>query len=116
MTFWSAGQRLIDRGAEPEGMQVPALVMTRERITLSAEQVRALLDHLVGRVHLVLLVGVWGEESRLEQSPKRRNTTLDKSTFYPDNTITSGYNEALSDRVSYYMLHRFCWDQAYRFR
>jgi len=55
-------------------------------------------------------------QTRPEQSPKRGNTTLDKSAFYPDNTITSGYNEAFRDRVSHHMLHRFCWDQAYRFR
>ena len=54
-------------------------------------------------------------QTRPEQSRKRRNP-LDKSHLYPDNTITSGYNEALSDRVSHYMLHRICWDQAYRFR
>jgi hypothetical protein len=54
-------------------------------------------------------------QTRPEQSPKRRNT-LDKPKLYPDNIITSGYNEAHSDRVSHYILHRICWDQAYRFR
>jgi hypothetical protein len=54
-------------------------------------------------------------QTRPEQSPKRLNT-LDKAHFYPDNTITSGYNEALSDRIFHYVLHRICWDQAYRFR
>jgi len=72
----------------------------------------AILELAASAVQCVL---AGNHADRLEQSPKRRNT-LDKSHFYPDNTITSGYNEALSDPVSHYMLHRICWDQAYRFR
>lgn len=40
------------------GTQVPALVVTRERITLSAEQVRALLDHLIEPYRTMVLLAV----------------------------------------------------------
>jgi integrase len=40
------------------GTQVPALVVTRERITLSAEQVRALLDHLIEPYKTMVLLAV----------------------------------------------------------
>ena len=41
-----------------QGTQVPALVITRERITLSAEQVRALLDHLIEPYRTMVLLAV----------------------------------------------------------
>jgi integrase len=41
-----------------QGTQVPALVVTRERITLNAEQVRALLDHLIEPYKTMVLLAV----------------------------------------------------------
>jgi len=48
------------------GTQVPALVVTRERITLSAEQVRALLVHLIEPYKTMVLLAVLSGLRRAE--------------------------------------------------